>query len=212
MGINRAINLLFKEINHIPFTVQYSTGPSSAFQSSICSSSPHFVSSVRLSVCPLLRTARTPTVNIILCASLSLLLSLCVTEMWAPLRNNLSYLSSFSLAPSNMHFYGCLSRFSVVFFVCLFLKLHDFLARSVYLLNWAILSRYFAFINTKAKTGRSAGDSQAKRKWEIYTASVFYILPLKSFCIDLSTLICTIKLKWLIEAMLFDFLSWANLW
>lgn len=64
------------------------------------------------------------------------------------------------------------------------------------------MSRYFAFLNTKAKTGRSAGDSPAKRKWEIYTASVFYILPLKSFCIDLSTLICTIKPKWLIEAML----------
>lgn len=74
MGINRAINRLFKKnINLIPFTVQYSTVPSSAFRSSICSSSPHFVSSVRLSVCPLLRTACTPTVNIILCASLSLL-------------------------------------------------------------------------------------------------------------------------------------------
>lgn len=55
--------------------------------------------------------------------------------------------------------------------------------------------------------------AQLKRKWEIYTTSVLYIyIPLKSFCIDLSTLICTIKPKWLIEAMFVDFLSWANLW
>lgn len=68
------------------------------------------------------------------------------------------------------------------------------------------------FQQKKEKTERLAGDSPAKRKWEIYTASVFYILPLKSFCMDLITLICTIEPKWLIEAMFIDFLSWANLW